>query len=115
MRIKNGNSKINSLLKELESGVRNVFSEKLKNIYLFGSYARGDFDKESDIDVLIVVDDEDFLKFDDEVLDLSVDLSLKYDCVVSLFLESRENFIKFRKIKPLYKNIEKEGKAIYAA
>jgi predicted nucleotidyltransferase len=33
-----------------------VFGDRLREIRLFGSYARGDADEESDVDVLVVVD-----------------------------------------------------------
>ena len=35
---------------------KEIFGEKFQNVILYGSYARGDFDEESDIDVMIMVD-----------------------------------------------------------
>jgi predicted nucleotidyltransferase len=50
---------INVLLNELIERVRPVFGASLKKVMLFGSYARGDYDEESDIDVLIMVDEDE--------------------------------------------------------
>lgn len=43
------------ILKELIEGVFPIFSDKLKRVILFGSYARGDYDEESDIDVMLML------------------------------------------------------------
>jgi predicted nucleotidyltransferase len=45
---------IQSLLKKLKSGLKQIYGGQFKKAYLFGSYARGDYDSDSDIDVLIV-------------------------------------------------------------
>ena len=34
-----------------------VFGERLRDVRLFGSYARGDADEDSDVDLLVVVDE----------------------------------------------------------
>jgi hypothetical protein len=42
------------------TGIKNHFKDKLYSICLFGSIARGDYDKESDIDLLLIVKDLPF-------------------------------------------------------
>ena len=37
--------------------MRILFGDRLRSIRLFGSYARGEADEDSDVDVLVVVDD----------------------------------------------------------
>jgi predicted nucleotidyltransferase len=42
-------------LKELQEYLAEIYGERLRGIYLYGSYARGDFHSGSDIDVLIAL------------------------------------------------------------
>ena len=77
---------------ELKAGLRLVYREKLKSIYLFGSYARGEADRESDFDVLVVLQEfERYALEVDRTAELTADLSLKYGVTISLvFFRERE-------------------------
>jgi predicted nucleotidyltransferase len=74
---------------------------------LFGSSARGDFSKYSDIDIMIKLPTVN-RKIEEELYDIAYDLELEYDCVVDVIVlsESSNNNI------PLYQNIKNEGIAI---
>jgi predicted nucleotidyltransferase len=45
---------LDELLADLKVGLRGVYGERLKGLYMYGSYARGDQDEESDLDILVV-------------------------------------------------------------
>lgn len=45
--------KIRKTLKELKRELIELYGERLRGVYLFGSYARGDFDSDSDVDILM--------------------------------------------------------------
>jgi hypothetical protein len=49
---------VNALLRELLEGVQTILGRHFTGAYLFGSLAGGDFDQASDIDVVVVTDDE---------------------------------------------------------
>ena len=44
------------LLKDLREGFGQIYGSRMKGIFLFGSYARGEQTGDSDLDVLIVLD-----------------------------------------------------------
>ena len=44
---------INVVAAPLLAGVRTVLAEQFVDMYLFGSLANGDFDRESDVDILV--------------------------------------------------------------
>ncbi len=108
-------SRIISLLSELEEQLIKVFNNRLEKIILFGSYAKGSNDSDSDIDIMVLVNETDLKKYDDIILDLTVDLSIKYSILPSIFLENPENYLEYKSYRPLFRNISEEGIELYAA
>jgi predicted nucleotidyltransferase len=47
---------LEAMLKELKVRLARLYGPRLKAVFIFGSYARGEADEESDVDVLIVLD-----------------------------------------------------------
>lgn len=81
----------------------------LVEIKLFGSKVRGDADKESDIDVLIVLKEVNNT-IEDEIFDICFEIDLKYDVVLSAIVYSKAEFNdSLNRVTPFYKSIEKEG------
>ena len=84
--IKVGSGKVQKMIKDVEKSIKKVFKNRLKKIIVFGSYARGDYDDESDIDFMVLVENKDLKKFEDVILDIEVDLSIKYGKLPSIFI-----------------------------
>ena len=105
---------LNNLMKETYSALSSVFGEKLDEVWLYGSYARGDFDAESDIDIMALVDlpKEQLAMYRRKVSDLSSDLDLKYDVLLSIKLQDKATFLRFSNTLPFFQNIMKEGKRV---
>ena len=102
---------LDALLKETYTELRKVFGEKLDSVILYGSYARGDYDSESDIDVMALVDLEkgELSKYRRTVSDFANDIDLKYDVLLSVKLQDKFTFEKYGKTLPYYMNIAREG------
>ncbi len=81
----------------------------LVELRLFGSKARGDSDKESDIDVLVVLEDYDWdTKM--AVVDLCTDISIDYGVLLVPVLYSRAEYgSDLTKITPFYQAVAREG------
>lgn len=108
---------IEEIKKEIEKELLKIFNDKLKRIFLYGSYARGDFHIESDIDFIGIVNMPivEIEANENLMIDLEVKLSLKYDKYISILIRSSENFYKYSESLEYYKNIINEGIVLYEA
>lgn len=82
---------IRGTLARLKQGLLELYGDRLKGVYLFGSYARGEADEESDIDILIVLDRVDnYSQEIDRTSELVSALSLLCDRSISrVFVSER--------------------------
>ncbi len=78
-------------LQEFASAVRDLLGSKLIALKLFGSQARGEAARDSDLDVLVVVE-EASPALENEVLDLAFRANLAYDVYISSRVIARQVF-----------------------
>ena len=72
------------LLEEVKSGLAALYADRLRGVYLFGSYARNEATPDSDVDLLIVLDTVDHYYGElERTAELVSDLSLRYDVSIS--------------------------------
>jgi len=103
--------KIQRLLRELKQGLIRLYGERLKGVYLYGSYARGDFQEGSDLDVLVVLDDFERAPLELEFTDdLMGNLSLEYLITISPMFMREKDWLTAD--KPLLRNARVDAVAI---
>jgi predicted nucleotidyltransferase len=80
------------LLSNLKASLSKHYGARLRGLFLFGSYARGDADSESDLDILVVLDDYATCGVEiDATSNVLSDLSLEYGVSVSgVFLREKD-------------------------
>lgn len=88
-----------------------VYGKNVVNILLYGSYARGDYNNDSDIDIVAIVHGEryDLQQKLYQVWDVSSDLELEYETIVSPTVIPFNEYMEYKEILPYYRNIQKEG------
>jgi len=75
---------VKALMNELKAGLQAIYGSRLRGLYLYGSYARGEADPGSDLDVLVVLDRIDCYSAEiDRTSQLGSDLSLKFGVSVA--------------------------------
>ncbi len=103
------------MVDKIEKELQAIFGNKLTEIILYGSYARNDESNDSDIDIIVLVDDDrrQLKDYRDKVSDIRVNLSLEYDVVISILVKSYSHFTKYLNILPFYSTVNSEGVEIY--
>ena len=93
---------------------RVVYGDDIVEIVLFGSYARGNYTEDSDIDIVALVQGsrENLQEKLKKVWDVSAELGLENDIIVSPMVVPYDEFLKYKQILPYYRNIAEEGKKI---
>jgi len=109
-------SVLNEITDRVCAAARGALGDKLEKVILFGSYARGDFDEESDIDIFVLADiqPEDADRARDGIHGLLGDVDLEYDVVTCLHIACSAVFHRFVRVTPFYKNVVKDGVVLYA-
>ena len=95
-------------------GFQTIFGNVLEKVILYGSVARGTQTMESDVDIAVIVRKytEDM---HDKMIDLTVDLELEYNKVLSVLLIDYDNFREWEDVLPFYKNMKKDGIMLWSA
>jgi uncharacterized protein len=99
---------LDELLADLKVGLIGIYGECLKGLYLYGSYARAEADEESDVDILVVLEQFDsYAREVDRTGQLASDLSLKYGITVSQVFMRQAEWLEGD--TPFLSNVREEG------
>ncbi|MEW6087881.1 MAG: nucleotidyltransferase domain-containing protein [bacterium] len=110
-------SKVVSLLNDIEKEIQKIYGNDLKDIILYGSYAKETNDNYSDIDIMILLKkkDPELKPYRKKLIQAITDISLKYDVVISAIDKNFNEFSEYAAYVPFYKNVFNEGIEIYAS
>jgi predicted nucleotidyltransferase len=106
--------KLNIMLRYFVSECITVYGDKLSDVKLFGSYARGDNCDGSDIDVMVILhlNDTEVRKNRHDMCRIAAMLDLKHNVNISPVLYSKREY-DTRKTLGFCKNVELEGVSQY--
>ena len=120
MKIRNSQvlpKKINTVLDQFVEQSVKRYEQHIKKIILYGSYARGDYNEDSDIDLMVLVDyqREKISDVDGGLSDIGYDISYDNDFIeISTIMQNADFFDKWVGSYPFYCNIKNEGVELYA-
>ena len=108
---------IRNIIYRFSQELRRILGDKLTKIIIYGSYARGDFWENSDIDIMILVDmsDIELKSYGEKLSYMTYDFNLDHDIDIKPIAKSEEIFNKWVVNYPFYSNIHKEGVILYGA
>ena len=103
--------KIREVLDKFAEEAKKIYGTKLESLILYGSCARGDFENDSDIDILILLNVplESINSERKRILDISDKLDLEYDAVLAPVVQNYELYQKYISVSVFYQNVEREG------
>lgn len=106
-----------NILQQYVKEIAALYGLHLKQVILYGSYARGDFRADSDVDIMILLDiaDTEAKAFCDRLIDIAYDYNMEYDLDIKPIVKSEDHFRKWMANYPFYSNVNKEGVKLYVA
>jgi len=104
--------RISGAVESLISDLKAIFGEELKKVILYGSYSRGDYTEESDVDIIVLISSPAVKKFNELLADLSAKHLIKSDVLFSIIVSNVQFYNKWKSTMDLFINIESEGIAV---
>lgn len=106
---------LQNLMHQYITEVRKIYGLCLQKIILFGSYARGDYNADSDVDIMILLDisDLELKAYSRQLSYMTYDFNLDNDIDIKPIAKSQAHFNKWSENYPFYNSIRKEGVVLY--
>ena len=102
---------VNKEIQAFVNQVKEILGKRLKKVILYGSYARGDYNQQSDVDIMILTDlsFEEIEEYRDKISDIAYDIELSTGIILSPVIKNIEKYNSRINFVPFYKNVEREG------
>lgn len=105
---------VHDILIKFGKEVRKIIGDSLKKVIVYGSYARGDYSENSDIDIMILttLSDDEIRKVENTIYDIAFDFQMDYLVDISVIVKNEKQFQYWLGALPFYDNVQKEGVVI---
>lgn len=103
--------RIRTVVEQFAEEVKKIFGTSVQAIILYGSCARGDFKKESDIDIMVLLDvpQEEIGMARKKIFDITDCLDLSYDVVLTPVIQNYQIYTQYLNVSGFYQNVQREG------
>ncbi|MDE5933615.1 MAG: nucleotidyltransferase domain-containing protein [Lachnospiraceae bacterium] len=104
-----------NLIEQYVSSIKDIYGKHIKQIILYGSYARGDFHNDSDIDIMVLVDlpDTQIEIYSDTLSELGFEYNVNHGIWFMPIVKNVQHFGQWCSVYPFYSNVIKEGLILY--
>lgn len=102
---------VSEIMYQFSQQLKRIFGTRLSKVIVYGSYARGDYRENSDVDVMILVkmSDEEIKKMENDVYDLAFDIEMNTGIDISPIIKSVAQYEYWVDTLPFYRNVREEG------
>ncbi len=93
------------------NAARRICGDELQDVILYGSYARGDYNDWSDVDIMVLAnaDNIECKQFDERLKRELSDLTYRMNLLLSFTVKPYERFLRFKNDLPYYRNVIEDG------
>ena len=91
--------------------LKKILGASLSKVIVYGSYARGDYTENSDVDIMILVkiSDDEIREIKNEIYDLAFDFELDTGIDISPIIKNEDQYEYWVDTLPFYRNVRDEG------
>ena len=109
-------AEMDHLLAKFNRQLQDLFGPHLRETIIFGSYARGEADEGSDVDLMLLVDlpRQEIVRYRRPVSNIAGAYLVSESLLISPIIENEAFFDAHRESLPFYQNIAREGAPIDA-
>lgn len=110
-------TEMKSYLNDYIGELKKIYKDNLDKVILYGSYARGDYTEESDVDIMILlrISDLEIKNYRELLSELTYDFNTNYDIDIKPIAKNKDEFIKWVNAYPFYANVQREGVELFGA
>ncbi len=94
--------------------VAQILGNRLIKMVLYGSYARGDFRQDSDVDIMILADvkPEELSVYADKIYDITYDFEMEHGVEMNPLIQNIQTYERWKNVYPFFMNVERDGIAV---
>lgn len=102
---------IRVIVYQFSQDVKRILGDKLTKIIVYGSYARGDYRENSDVDIMILtkLSEEEIRAIKNDIYDLAFEVEMSTGIELSPIIKNEEQYEYWVDILPFYRNVRDEG------
>ena len=102
---------VSSIVYRFSQEVKRMLGESLRRIIVYGSYARGDYHENLDVDIMILVkmSDEEIRAVKNDIYDLAFDVEMNTGIQLSPIIKNEAQYEYWVDTLPFYRNVRDEG------
>lgn len=91
--------------------LKKILGASLSKVIVYGSYARGDYRDDSDVDIMVLVkmSDDEIRQVKNEIYDLAFDFELSTGIDISPIIKNEDQYEYWVDTLPFYRNVRDEG------
>ncbi|MCM1561767.1 MAG: nucleotidyltransferase domain-containing protein [Butyrivibrio sp.] len=102
---------IRDVLQIFAEQVHEILGSAFVKTIVYGSYARGDYHEDSDVDIMVLtkLSEAEIKQKEDYIYGIAFDIFMKYGIEISIIIKNVTQYEYWLGTLPFYNNVQKEG------